>query len=478
MNVLDLAQKKVQLKKVASTHGGEWHGPCPDCGGKDRFHVWPAEMDGKGAYWCRGCGKTGDNIQFLHDFDGLSFPEACSALGIALPDRPSPSLSARFKSPVPPSAQNLVPSPFTPAVHESPADLWREHAEKFVLWAREKLRSNAEALSWLDERGIDARTAGEFRLGWNPGENGKDIYRVRKAWGLPETFREDDKPKALWIPRGLVIPYYDADGVLQRIRIRRPDGEPRYYVLPGSSMSVMMIGKERKAYVVVESELDAIACAAACPLAGAVALGSVAAKPDIQAEESLRAALSILLAVDYDDAGKKAVAWWLEHYSNCRRWPVPIGKDPGDARKMGMDLEQWIKAGLPPALTIETGSAVSIRKESDRIEENGKESNRNVENVKESESTQGAVSSKASETTASYVYRPNLPPSVLELYELLQKNPGVQIINSESRFTVLRNGKYVGGRINELVFRVPEVTDYIFAHPEDVIDATNFIMEN
>lgn len=451
MNVLDLAQKKVKLKKVSTTHGGEWQGPCPGCGGNDRFHVWPAEMEGKGAYWCRSCGKTGDNIQFLREFDGLSFPEACQALGIALPDRPSPSLSARFNSPVAPPAQKQEPAQFTPAVHDSPADLWREHADKFVIWAQEKLHCNPEALAWLEERGIDARTAGEFRLGWNPGENGKDIYRSRKAWGLPETFREDGKPKALWIPVGLVIPYY-VDGILQRIRIRRPDGEPRYYVLPGSSMSVMVIGRDQRAFVVVEAELDAIACAAACQLAGAVALGSVSAKPDARAEKSLREALSILLAVDYDEAGKKAVAWWTEHYPNCRRWPVPVGKDPGDAHTMGMDLEQWIKAGLPPGLIIETGSAVTNREESEGIGENRKESE-----------------------TTSCVELPDLPPSVLELYELLKKNPGVKIINSEIRYTVLRNGKYVGGRINELVFRVQEVTDYIFAHPAELIDASNFV---
>lgn len=462
MNVLELAQKRVKLKKVASTHGGEWQGACPDCGGNDRFHVWPAEMEGKGAYWCRLCGKTGDNIQFLREFDGLSFPEACAALGIDLPDRPSLLLSARFNSPVARPATNPGPAPFTPAVHESPVDLWKEHAEKFVAWAQEKLLWNSEALSWLEERGIDLETAKEYRLGWNPGENGKDIYRFRKAWGLPETFREDGRTKALWIPQGLVIPYL-IDGVLHRIRIRRPDGEPRYYVLPGSSMSVMMIGSDRRAFVVVESELDAIACAAATSLVGAVALGSVSAKPDSDAEAALRKSLSILLALDYDEAGKKAVFWWSEHFQHCRRWPVLKGKDPGDARKMGMDLEQWIKAGLPPALTIESGSAGLKRKESEKAGENGTEPELKAEKE------------KVDPNSLTQDPGPDLPPTLRELYGLLCKNPGVLIINSENRFTVQRNGKYVGGRINELVFRVKEVTDYIIAHQAEIIDARNFL---
>ncbi|OPY13676.1 MAG: DNA primase [Syntrophus sp. PtaB.Bin001] len=454
MNVLELAQRKVKMKKVSSTKGGEWHGPCPGCGGDDRFHIWPEEMEGKGAYWCRSCGKTGDNIQFLREFSGLSFPDACAELGIALPDRPSPSLSSRFSSPKAPLPPTPEAPSFTPAVHSSPADLWQEKAEKFVAWAQEKLLWNSEAVAWLEERGIDLKTAKDFRLGWNPGEEGKDYYRARKAWGLPESLRDDGRPKALWIPIGLVIPYY-VEGVLHRIRIRRPVGEPRYYVIPGSSMSIMMIGSERRAFVVVESELDAIACASACPLAGAVALGSVSAKPDADTEAALRKSLSILLALDYDAAGKKAVAWWSQQFPNCHRWPVPKGKDPGDARRMGIDLEQWIKAGLPPALTIEAKEAGI--------------------NSGQQEKAQGSEHKQAS--GINFELRPDLPAPIRELYELLRKNPGVRIINSESRYTVMRNGKFVGGRINELVFRVPEVVDYILKNPAQLIDASNLIVE-
>lgn len=448
MNVLELAEKQVKLKKVSSTKGGEWQGPCPECGGKDRFHVWPNELEGKGAYWCRGCGKTGDNIQFLREFRGLSFHEACAELGIAVPDRPSPSLAARFDSPQPPKAAP-EPPPFVPAIHASPAERWREKAEKFVAWAQEKLLWNTAAIDWLEERGIGMNTVKEFRLGWNPGEDGKDLFRPRKAWGLEETFREDGRPKALWIPRGLVIPYF-IEGVLQRLRIRRPDGEPRYYVLPGSSMAVMMIGFDRRAFVVVESELDAISCAAACPLAGAVALGSVSAKPDAAVEQALREALSILLALDYDEAGKKAAAWWSRNYPNVSRWPVPNGKDPGDARRLGIDLEQWIKAGLPPVMTIERGGAAK-----------------------------DVVYVPAGPTTTSCGLDDGqtngLPPEIFELRELLLKNRGVVIINSPERYTVIRNGKYVGGRINELVFRVPVVTDYLMGHPAEKIDWSNIL---
>ncbi|MDI6688196.1 MAG: hypothetical protein QME06_08275, partial [Desulfobacterales bacterium] len=58
---------------------------------------------------------------------------------------------------------------------------------------------------------------------------------------------------------------------------------------------------------------------------------------------------------------------------------------------------------------------------------------------------------------------------------LLLRNSSVQIINTPKRFVVLRSGKYVGGRISELVLQTPEVTKYILAHPDEIIDGGNLI---
>ena len=67
------------------------------------------------------------------------------------------------------------------------------------------------------------------------------------------------------------------------------------------------------------------------------------------------------------------------------------------------------------------------------------------------------------------------PEAVRELYGLLRKNPAVRIVNEPSRLAVLRDGKYVGGRIAEMVFRVPEVTDYLSNHPDADITAGNLL---
>ena len=68
MNILDQLQADaITVKKVSSTKGGEYASPCPWCGGTDRFIIWP----GQGRYFCRMCGKKGDFIQYLIEFDAL-----------------------------------------------------------------------------------------------------------------------------------------------------------------------------------------------------------------------------------------------------------------------------------------------------------------------------------------------------------------------------------------------------------------------
>lgn len=70
-----------RFQRVASTHGGEWAGPCPWCYGRDRFRIWPYREPHEVVYWCRGCGAFGDLIQFLRDAKGMSFQQACLEAG-------------------------------------------------------------------------------------------------------------------------------------------------------------------------------------------------------------------------------------------------------------------------------------------------------------------------------------------------------------------------------------------------------------
>jgi hypothetical protein len=235
-----------------------------------------------------------------------------------------------------------------------PEQKWQQQAIKFGTWAMEQLLENQKHLDWLAARGINENSVVHYGLGWNSGKGGKDFYRPRESWGLSRLMdSETGRARRLWLPIGMVIPYF-IDMVVHRLRIRRPESRtfgPPYYLLPGSSMATMILNPERKAHVIVEAELDGILVAQeAGDLVGVVALGSASTKPDEQSSFFLNKSRHILNALDFDEAGAKYWHWWQRHYPECERWPVQKGKDPGEAFKSGVNIREWIKAGLPQGL--------------------------------------------------------------------------------------------------------------------------------
>ena len=56
--------------------GFEWSGPCPICGGTDRFAINLR----KNVWNCRGCGRGGDPISLVRHIDGVGFPAAVASL--------------------------------------------------------------------------------------------------------------------------------------------------------------------------------------------------------------------------------------------------------------------------------------------------------------------------------------------------------------------------------------------------------------
>ncbi|MBV6515356.1 MAG: hypothetical protein HPKKFMNG_00994 [Planctomycetes bacterium] len=64
--LLELFAGHCELRRTGATNGGEFHGPCPKCGGVDRFMAWPA----KGRAWCRRCGTQGDTLHWAMILEG------------------------------------------------------------------------------------------------------------------------------------------------------------------------------------------------------------------------------------------------------------------------------------------------------------------------------------------------------------------------------------------------------------------------
>jgi hypothetical protein len=133
-----------------------------------------------------------------------------------------------------------------------------------------------------------------------------------------------------------------------RVRIRRPEGEPRYYILRGSSTQALCTGGRKPVTILVESELDALLLyQEAGDLVSLLSLGNAQARPDRAAADLLKQARLILVGLDSDQAGaKEAWGWWKGHYHQARRWPPIQGKDPGEMFAAGVNLRAWVQAGL------------------------------------------------------------------------------------------------------------------------------------
>ena len=471
MNVLEEAEKTVTMKLMSSTKGGEYHGPCPGCGGNKRFHVWPEQNDGQGSFWCRDCGKGGDLIQFFMDFCGKSFPEAAQLAGKELAEED------QYRVPEPPGKKRQQTGfvPVDPSAIDARTDKWKEHASRLVGWAHSQLMKTPEMMAWLVDRGIDKDAMTEFKLGLNTGKNGKDLWRPRESWGLPTVMKDNGQKKRLWIPRGLVIPYI-IDNEIVRVRIRRfGDDEPRYYVLPGGSSRVMLLGTDKKAHIIIESELDALMVFMKVRDlgVGAVGLGSSHIKPDSETDEVLKKDLCILNALDSDSAGAKAYEWWKQQYARCERWPVPDGKDPGEAFASGVNIKEWVRAGLPPVMTVGV-SRLSQRRNHGEVK-----SEKPVESVQEKHPEAQSSPHEPSKPFNDNSLGTDTPAGVQRLYELLIRTP-VRIRNTRNRTTIVQDQRWadknwgVSREISTLVFFDADCMAHIMKHPEPVISGQNF----
>ncbi len=333
MGLLDLLKEdNIQPKRKSSTHGGEYKSPCPICGGKDRFIYWPNHPEGE-SWWCRQCGKAGTAVDYLVYVRNMSYPDACKSLGIIPSIRARKHTKQRWESQPP---------------QDPPSELWQKQAKGILRWSQGILWDNhyVKVREWLlNERGLTEETVKQAGLGWIP----QDYYADRKSWGLSESINEKGNQSRLWLPAGLVIPCF-SDGQLQRIRIRRnnpSDDDGKYYIVPGSSMTPMIIGSGNL-FILVESELDVILLhQEAGDLITAIALGSSDTKPDSVLYETLTKTNKILVSLDSDQAGAKS-SWhfWMEHFPQATRWPVIRGKDPTEAYLNGLNLRKWVLAGI------------------------------------------------------------------------------------------------------------------------------------
>lgn len=331
VNILSLIS--TPLKKVAGTGGGEYHGPCPFCGGHDRFIVQPEN----GRWSCRQCSPNwNDAIEFVKRRDNVGFKEAVETLSLSLPER-----NQRTKS----RLTAALPPPIAAAdLREDYAcfdEDWQAAAEEFtgrcadILWGKEGSHSR----NYLKERHIREHLIGLSGLGYNPEE-------TRMRWGKVD----------VWLPRGIVIPWVFG-GLVWSINIRRPpadikgDKDKRYIQAKGGANGLYGAHVIYPGCVVmiVEGEFDSLVLGSffrqpKYDRLVFVATGSAVGARLLRWVSLLSMAEMVLLAFDADDAGDKAADWWKMALPKLTRRTRPVGaKDITDMVSAGINLYEWLE---------------------------------------------------------------------------------------------------------------------------------------
>jgi hypothetical protein len=394
--ILPLAQKHSTLRK----QGAHYVGPCPKCGGSEATTRYVVNVS-RDFVQCYSCGWNAGPVKFLRDIEGKSCPEAHRSLGLQCesPECPMWDKCSRGRGEqtkekkselaTPEIPGQRKPAGYTPNPASTPAEIWQHKASTLVERAHQALLGNPDQLAYLAGRGLPLEAVQRYQLGYVP----EDFYRDRASWGLPVELRADGKPKKLYIPQGIVIPWFvqqgargmgqgaensgsrgmgqgENQGQVHRIRIRkqtlRSVKDFRYYWLLGSGDDIICLNPSAPAHVIVESDLDGLLIDwLAGDVVGTVPLGSCSTHPKAAALAALEKSLRILVALDFDTPrwddekkvwiapGAKACGWWQGVFARSyKRWPVPQGKDPGEAFAAGVDLRKWVVDGLPPALRL------------------------------------------------------------------------------------------------------------------------------
>lgn len=387
-------------------YGLEYSGPCPWCGGKNRFHVWPyggetiPGVGNVGRFQCMdgsqgraGCGRKGNMIDYIAQRRDCSFEEACEAIDvdpqavrIYRMDQKVRNLEAEGVSlelaclRVGTDLQiitdyrknNVVPDigsrcyTCEKSLAEK-SEMWRSHALELARWSSSQLTGGA--LEYLQHRGLSDATIITHLLGFYPS------YKRVKAdlWGYEYT-DEDRKQKRMrkreiWIPRGIVIPWFDDRRQVICLRFRRLPGDEseeakqfygvdertgeihRYKAMYGSSTHFLYRGELLSSgcsAALFEGEIDALITAqevgTACTC---VASGSTGWGRSDRFIRRLATCDQVLVCFDADEnlAGDKAAQYWLNTLNNAKRWR-PLWSDASDMSRDGISLSDWLAIGL------------------------------------------------------------------------------------------------------------------------------------
>ncbi|MBE7511444.1 MAG: toprim domain-containing protein [Anaerolineales bacterium] len=299
-------------------------GPAHSRGGKALLWRCPFHNEHKGfslAVWDNGwrcfgaCSVSGDALDWLQKYRGMSFEEACTYLGA----------EDRRKQPI-----CHVPRERSAASEAPPAEDWQREAWGVVDSAEEVLWSEqgGRALIYLKTRGLTDETILRARLGYIPGPPWEWL-RIGK----------------LTVPCGIVIPWA-VGKELWAVKVRRAAGLPKYTQIAGGSAHGLYNAANLEGHetvLFVEGEFDALLAEQECGgLVGVATLGSASGMLNPRWMPLLLHCKTILVAYDADQAGMKGAARLQALTKRARVVQVPWGKDITEFVLKDGSVREWL----------------------------------------------------------------------------------------------------------------------------------------
>ena len=323
LNIVDVVSNYVPLRQSGSV----FKAPCPFHTERTPSFVVNPE---RGSWHCFGaCSEGGDAIGFVMKAENQSFSEALRTLAV------------RVGVPLPSPRQQAQMDPLLRA---------NEEAMRFF---QRRLQSpdGAEALAYLQDRGVAAETAADFGLGLSP-----DGFEELKVHLEGQGFTDEQLQRAGLVSRPqqgvsrdlfhgrLMFPIRDAEGRAVGFGGRSLDGsQPKYLNTPQTTIfdkSSLLWGldaardsiKLRGEGVVVEGYMDALMAHQHGYTNVVASMGTALTSRQVTALRGL--ADSFVLALDPDAAGQEATMRSLKtswrDVRDVRIALLPEGKDPDE----------------------------------------------------------------------------------------------------------------------------------------------------
>lgn len=299
------------------TNGGEWAGPCPFCGGTDRFLVWPY----RGNYWCRQCKKGGPIRRFMVEKLGYSQQDAST---YRLDIKPDVSFCEKQEEITEPSFEWMQAA--SNVVQLSEKALWEPRDSRGL----DYLRRN---------RCLKDVTIQRYRLGYSSHAYEFHGIYVHAGIIIPEFHNSDVwNIKARLFKQGSPITNTDKYAT---VTWSKSSSNDRYR--KGMSWCFGLDNITGKDYLFLcEGEFDCMLLwQEAGDLVDTITLGSCSKNIPDELMILLKSYKRVFVCYDNDEGGKAGVQKVLSRLDSAKSLAV-IGKDITDSVKMGQNMRKLV----------------------------------------------------------------------------------------------------------------------------------------